>query len=148
MQHLLELVDRFNVELIYADLPPDRDGECDSPSRRVYIQNGLTRRLHRHTLAHELAHVYFGDVPTMCGPVNAKQERRADEWAAMLLIDADDYARAELVRGAHVSSMAHELGVVTRTVEAYQRLLLRVGDAVYVRPRFGAGQYKLRERVA
>lgn len=58
-------------------------------------------------LAHELAHAVFGDVPSKFGPVNAKQERRAEEWAALRLIDRTEYRCLEMAhegRAAGITS--------------------------------------------
>lgn len=68
-------------------------------------------------------------------------ERRADEWAALQLVDPDGYARAEFIHHGHVGAIAHDLGVVRSVIDTYQRILARVGDTVYVAPRMGAGQY-------
>lgn len=84
----------------------------------------------------------------MFGPVNRKQERRADEWAALRLVTVDDYKRAEALHHGRADAMAVELSVTLRLVEAYQRVLLRVGDTVYVEPRMGAGQYSHMEQIA
>ena len=84
----------------------------------------------------------------MFGPVNRKQERRADEWAALRLVDHESYTRGESIHHGHAGAIAHELGVVRSIIDAYQRILLRVGDTVYVKPREGAGQWLHRERVA
>lgn len=148
VQFLFDLVEALDVDLIYTELPPDRDGEYDDSTRTIYIQDGLRYRLHRHTLAHELGHAYYRDVRTLFGPVNAKQERRANEFAALTLINRDDYKRAELIHDGHVPSIAHELGVVTRTVRAYQRTLCRIGDTVYQKPRMGVGNWDYRELAA
>ena len=149
MKYLLDVAHVLGVKLVYTDLTHlDRDGACDHDSRTIRLQRGMAYRLKRSVLAHELAHAVFGDVPTMFGPVNAKQERRADEWAALRLIHLDDYKHAEQVHGGHAPAMAHELGVITSIVEAYQGLLARLGDTVYLKPRMGVGQWEHREVVA
>lgn len=148
MNDLYDFADALNVEIVYCHLPRDRDGDYSAKSNTIRLQQGMTYRLHRHTLAHELAHAVFGDVPTLFGPVNAKQERRADEWAALRLIDPAGYRAAEDIHGSHPPALAQELNVVTRTIETYQRILARIGDTVYLRPRMGAGQWALKEQVA
>ena len=95
-------------------------------------------------LAHELAHAAFADVPSRFGPVNLKQERRAEEWAALRLIKLDDYRHAEAIHNGHAGAMAIELGVMRTIVEAYRGLLSRLGDAIYLRPGLGAGQWEER----
>ncbi|MEV8023708.1 ImmA/IrrE family metallo-endopeptidase [Microbacterium sp. NPDC080220] len=130
------------------DLPADRDGEYIHERRLIRLRAGMATRLHRSVLAHECAHAIFADEPSMFGPVNAKQERRADEWAALRLIRREDYVTAEAIHHGHAGAIAHDLGVVRSIVEAYQRVLLRIGDTVYVQPKMGAGMWTHRENVA
>lgn len=142
MHRLFDMADALGVHIRYADLSHlDRDGDYDHARREIRLQDGMAYRLHRSVLAHELAHAVFGDVRSMFGPVNAKQERRADEWAAMQLISIDDFRHAEHVRGGHTWSMAHDLDVIEDLVIAYRRALERIGDTVYVKPRMGAQQW-------
>ncbi|AXA95416.1 hypothetical protein CEP17_02725 [Microbacterium sp. PM5] len=145
---LLEMLEEIGVSVECTALKRDRDGEYIHQRRLIRLRPGMTERLHLSVLAHECAHAVFGDEPSMFGPVNAKQERRADEWAALRLIDLDAYRRAEFIYNGHPGAVAHELGVVRSIVEAYQRVLLRIGDTVYVKPREGAGQWAHREQVA
>ncbi|GGO59000.1 hypothetical protein GCM10010910_00900 [Microbacterium nanhaiense] len=149
MKYLLDVAQILGVLIKYADLSRrDRDGEYDHERRIIWLQHGMSYRLKRSVLAHELAHAIFGDEPTMFGPVNAKQERRADEWAARTLIRLEDFKAAEAAHNGHVASMANDLDVITDLVEAYQRILARIGDTVYLRPRMGVGQWDHREKVA
>lgn len=142
MKHLYDIAQALGLRIEHTDLTDlDRDGDYCAETNTIRLQTGMTRRLARSVLAHELAHAVFGDVPSMFGPVNAKQERRADEWAALRLISREDYRIAETVHGGHVAAMAVELDVMPDIVEAYQRVLLRVGDTVYTRTRMGAGQW-------
>lgn len=140
VKKFFDMADSLNVTIEWAPLR-HRDGEYRDDLRRIRLRDGMTERLTRFTLAHELAHATFGDVPSMFGPENARQERRADEWAALRLIDLDTYREAEALRDGHVPAIAHDLGVVTRCVEAYQRMLARIGDTVYLDPHMGAGQW-------
>lgn len=144
---LVDMLTSLEVSVEYVQLGDDRDGEYIHQLRTIRLRPGMTERLHRSVLAHETAHAVFADEPSMFGPVNRKQERRADEWAALRLVDHDAYKRAELIHHGHAGAIAHELGVVRSIVEAYQRILLRVGDTVYVKPREGAGQWHHREQV-
>ncbi len=145
---LWAMVDALGLTVEYADLPSDRDGEYDHDRKLIRLQRGMSPRLHRSVLAHEIAHAVFADVPSMFGPVNAKQERRADEWAALRLISIDEYRHAESLHHGHVEALAVELGVTVDLIEAFQRILLRVDEAVYVQPRQGAGQYAHKELIA
>lgn len=141
MTHLLlEMVAALGLTLEYRPLV-NRNGEYRHDLKRIRIREGLTLRQERCALAHELAHAVFGDVPSRFGPANAKQERRADEWAALRLITPDGYRAAEERWSGHVGAMAYDLGVTSRLVKVYQGLLLRLGPTTYVDPRMGAQQW-------
>lgn len=137
---LLDMVAALGLVLEYWPLV-NRNGEYRHDLKRIRLREGMTIRQERSTLAHELAHAVFGDVPSKFGPVNAKQERRADEWAALRLIATDDYRAAEDRWSGHVGAMAYDLGVTSKLVTAYQGLLLRVGPTTYLNPRMGAQQW-------
>lgn len=147
MQQLFDYADAFGLTVEYAPLR-NRDGEYRDDLKRIRLREGMPIRLLRSVLAHELGHAVFGDVPSMFGPSNAKMERRASEWAALRLITPDQYREVEQIRDGHVASMAHDLGVVDWIVTAYQGLLARLGDQVYIDPRMGAGQWSARYEVA
>lgn len=145
---LMDMLGALGVDVEYTELRPGRDGEYAHHLRLLRLRPGMSERLHLSVLAHETAHAVFGDEPSMFGPVNAKQERRADEWAALRLIDHDAYKRAELIHHGHAGAIAHDLGVVRSIVDAYQRVLLRIGDTVYVAPKMGAGMWHHREELS
>jgi len=144
-RHLELIAAAAGVRIEYALLPPDRDGEYRHKHKVIRLRRGMSSRLHRSVLAHELAHAVFGHVPSRFGPVAAKQERVAEEWAALRLIRHEDYRRAEELHDGHAGAIAQELGVVLSIVEAYRAVLLRIRvegdspDLVYVQPRLGAG---------
>ncbi|KRD51930.1 ImmA/IrrE family metallo-endopeptidase [Microbacterium sp. Root280D1] len=147
-QRLLNFADALGVRIEYRDLPDDRDGQYIHARRAIYLRPGMHSRHHRSVLAHELAHALWGDVPSKFGPVNAKQERRAEEWAALRLIDLDTYRYLERVHHGRAAGIAVELGVMKSIVLAYQSLLQRIGDTTYVDPKMGAGQWHQRVEVA
>lgn len=147
-QRLLDFADALGVRIEYRDLPTDRDGQYVHARRVIYLRPGMHGRHHRSVLAHELAHALWGDVPSRFGPVNAKQERRAEEWAALRLIDQDDYRYFEMVNDGRPAGIALDLGVMTSIVKAYQGLLQRIGDTTYIDARMGAGQWYHRVEVA
>lgn len=140
---LMDMVDALDLTLEYADLR-NRDGEYRHDLKRIRLREGMTLRKETSALAHELAHAVFGDVPSKFGPVNAKQERRADEWAALRLITPEAYRAAEERWDGHLGAMAFDLGVTTKITTAFQRVLARIGDTVYVGPRMGVGQWEQR----
>lgn len=145
---MFELIDAAGYTVDYVALPPDRDGETNHDRKVVRIQFDLSFRTYRSTVAHEACHVVFGDEPSMFGPVNAKAERRADEWAALQLVSLDEYRHAEMQHDGNVEAMAIELCVTTDLVEAFRNVLMRTETSVYLSPRMGTGQFTHRVEVA
>ena len=95
-------------------------GYYDHTRRVISLRHGLTDREARSTLAHELAHALHGDTDT-CNPVlNARQERRADRTAAMMLIDPAELAIAEVAYGTDPITLARELDVSPHLIEVYR----------------------------
>lgn len=141
----------LGVTIEYAPLVENgrcRDGEYRADLRRIRLRHGMPWRKERSALAHEIAHAMSRDIPTGCRIADARAEHRADVWAARELITADDYRRAEMLHGGSASAIALELNVTTNLVRAYRSELLRVGSAVYMRPRMGRGGWALRLDVA
>lgn len=147
-RHLADLAEQVGVTIDYRRLPHGRDGDYVHHRKLIRLRPGMSARLHRSVLAHELGHAAFADVPSRFGPVHAKQERRAEEWAALVLINLDDYRHLEQIHHGHAGAIAVDLGVMRSIVLAYQGLLERVGDTLYLRPKMGAGQWAHREEVA
>ncbi|QIK64105.1 ImmA/IrrE family metallo-endopeptidase [Leucobacter viscericola] len=147
MQLLFDYAEALGLTVEFAPLR-DRNGEYRHDLKRIRLREGMPERLARWTLAHELGHAVFGDELSMFGPANAKMERRADEWAALLLIDVDIYREVEMLRDGHAPSMASDLNVAERCVIVFQGLMERIGDAVYLEPKMGVGQWSRRIEVA
>lgn len=84
----------------------------------VSLQNGLDDIEALCSLAHELGHAYYGDPPGHHGA----QEKRADRFAAQLLVSPTEYRAAELIYGPHPARLAYELGVTTHIIETWQQL--------------------------
>lgn len=145
---LFEMLDTLDVTVEHCELSADRDGDYCHDERHLRVQHNLPYRRYRSTIGHETAHAVFGDVPSRFGPMRAKQERRADEWAALQLIDVDEYRQQEHRHDGHPEAMAIALGVTVELVEAFRALLFRHGDHVYVDPRMGAGQWRVKVEVA
>lgn len=99
----------------HADLG-NRHGQYHDDVRLIVLNRRLTRAQATTTLAHELGHAVFGD---RCS--TAANERRADEYAAALVISPREYARAERLVGSHAGALAVELGVTPRLIEAWRR---------------------------
>ena len=74
------------VEIYYVPFP-DEEGTVtrglavkDKEMYKIYINSGISRILQKHTLGHELAHVFCGHLDTE-NPDRAAQEKEADQKA-------------------------------------------------------------------
>jgi len=140
MQPLLTLASELGLTII--EKRGRHLGGYHAGSKTVRLDPSMPRRVARSVLAHEIAHHVFADEPSPYGPVTAKQERRANEWAALQLITPEAFAEAEKTRNRHTPSMAFDLDVTPEIVDAYRRVLVRIGDTTYVDAKMGAGQYR------
>ena len=148
LKRIYDMIDALGVRIEYCDdLPDDMDGEYVHEEKLIRIRFDLSTRVYRSTLPHECCHAIWGDIPSKFGPVNAKQERRADEWAAMQMIGLDEYRQQEARHDGNVEAIAVALDVTADMVEVYRKMLLRVEDIVYLDPRMGAGEYGARIEV-
>ncbi len=110
-QHCADL----GLDVDWDDLGEYRRGEYHRVGDRVVLNLRLTRAQATSTLAHELGHQRFGDT---CSSPPA--ERRAWQYGAALLITPGQYAAAEDLVGHHLSSLALELEVTPRLIEAWR----------------------------
>ena len=78
---------------------------------------GLQRRC---VLAHEISHARHADG---AGHEDKWVERRANQEAALMLIDPLEYAYAETIYEGNVMGMARELNVVPWVITAYRERL-------------------------
>lgn len=106
----------LDVDVEWCDLGEFRRGEYLHGSNLIRLSLLMTRRQAIGALGHEVGHQAFGD--TCSTPAN---ERRADEFAAALLITPVEYRAAEAVVGHHVNSIAIELEVTPRIISAWRR---------------------------
>ncbi|MCC2031797.1 ImmA/IrrE family metallo-endopeptidase [Microbacterium allomyrinae] len=145
MQALLQLAAELGVTVIEK-----RATHCSgyrADERLIRLSPGMKRRSARSVLAHELGHHILGHRPTEFGPIRKRQEREANEWAALHLIDHAKYVEVERIRDGHLESMAFDLDVATELLTVFRSMLHRIGDATYLDPRMGAGQWLLRTEV-
>lgn len=97
-----------------------KKGYYHHPTRTISLRADLSERAYRSTLAHELAHAYYGDEATGVAWVDQRMEARADREAALLLVTPDDYQAAEAHHGPHDDAIAHELGVTTHLIRVWR----------------------------
>ena len=97
--------------------------------RRALYRLGMPHAETVCAVAHELGHAYFGDDFSADVLRDARQERRADRWAACLLISEADYRLAESMVGSHAGALAAELGVTVEFIQvwrdSYERILVK-----------------------
>ncbi|CAM4152752.1 ImmA/IrrE family metallo-endopeptidase [Corynebacterium belfantii] len=74
------------------------------------------------TLAHELGHAHYGDPPEHDG----WREKRADRFAARILITPGEYAVAERLHGPCPGAIAYELGVTAHLIQAWRSVYEKV----------------------
>lgn len=129
----------LGLRVVHA--PKEHRSGYDPGDNTIHLRPGMPQRFTRSVLAHEIAHHLLGHRPTSLGVLRARQERAANEWAAMQLITPDAYAAAEVEHGGYQKTMAVTLNVADELLTVYQSMLLRVGNVVYIEPREGAGQY-------
>ena len=98
-------------------------GWYDHQQRIISTRRGQSIGQYKSVLAHELGHAAHGDTPTGNGHYDQRQERRADEYAARLLISPVEFEAAATWHQGHLSAIADELEVTKH--------LLRVWKAHY-----------------
>lgn len=144
-QVFFDILDSLGYTTEYTDLSDcDRLGECMPAKKLVRLHDDLTDREHPFILGHETWHAINGDVPTTFGFFDDRMERRADEWSASMCIELDAFREFEHQYSGHVPTMAFHLGVPDEAVEVLQRMLLRVGDDLFMGAKMGAGQWMMK----
>lgn len=136
MRVLMRIAQERGLHVEFSrDLDEWTGGYYDHSVRTIVLNAWLDDVQRPYTLAHELGHAwhehtYDGDNPHG----DPQQERLADEHAASLLIDPEQYARAEQLRGPHPGALADELGVHQDVVTIFQRVLRRIPPVAYATP--------------
>lgn len=111
-----EVAQSMGVAVVDApELRGDVNATYVDAERMILIRPGLDPWTRRSCLAHELAHAYFRDEIS-----EPRIERRADQWAAQLLISPVEYAAAEVAVGPSVGALAYELEVTPAVVETWR----------------------------
>lgn len=106
-----------------SQLPHGWRGAYDLTDRCIYLARGMSLREARSTLTHEIAHHLAGDCASDIPVVSARQEHRADLYAARMLIDLDEYRKAEIIHGGNMTLIAHDLHVTRRVVYIWQSFI-------------------------
>lgn len=125
LDHLAEVMGVRVVES--PDLRADLNALYIHHRRRIIIRPDLDPYTRRAALAHELGHAYYGDDQAD----DPRLERRADQWAARLLITPESYAHAEHLHGPHAGAIAWELGVTPDLVRVWRGLHSRTPERTH-----------------
>lgn len=94
-------------------------GWYDHHRRVISTRRGMSIQQYRSVLAHELGHAHHGDTPTGNGHFDQRQERRADEYAAQLLIKPTDFKVAAIWNHGHLPAIADELEVTQHLLDVW-----------------------------
>ena len=114
---LARLAESMGVRLTRHDGGPK--GLYIDHLRTITTRRGLSIAEYRSTLAHELAHAHYRDVPCRDPVRHARQERRADRWAARLLLDGVDVPGTLALHDHHRAPAAYELEVTIHLLDTY-----------------------------
>ncbi|MDO5373507.1 MAG: ImmA/IrrE family metallo-endopeptidase [Corynebacterium glutamicum] len=117
-----KIAELFGVHIIEThDLRPEWDGMYLHHRRVILLRKNLDYWKRRSVLAHELAHAFYRDETHG----DTRLEKRANEYAALLLISKDEYRAAELLHGPHPGAIAHELGVTPDVINTWRDIHMR-----------------------
>lgn len=117
------LAESMGVQLHrHTDGPP---GWYDHHRRIISTRRGQSIGQYKSVLAHELGHAAYGDTPTGNGHYDQRQERRADEFAARLLISPVEFEAAAAWHQGHLPAIADELEVTQHLLRTWTTLIER-----------------------
>ena len=97
-------------------------GWYDHHRRIISTRRGQSISQYKSVLAHELGHAAHRDTPTGNGHYDQRQERRADEYAARILINPTDFESAAIWHHGHLPAIADELEVTHHLLKTWQSL--------------------------
>lgn len=130
MRELLRLAAEQGLTVHACHLPEGMLGCYEPDSARIWFDLRLTPFERRSVIAHELGHHHYGDRAS-----TPAIERRADRYAATLLIDPAAYARIERIH-PDAATIADEMQVTVKIIEAFRaHCLERRGEVTTVRRR-------------
>lgn len=102
-------------------VPADWPNGLWVPERRqIILRHDMDWVTRRCVLAHELGHAHHRDVRSGYDSVDSRAERRADAFAALLLISPAEYALAEEIHGPSIAGLAHALDVTPHLIRVWR----------------------------
>lgn len=117
---LHRLAESLQVRIVRHD--SGEPGWYDHKRRIISTRRGQSIAQYRSVLAHELGHAAHGDLPTGNGYFDQRQEQRADEYAAQLLINPHDFKAAAIWHQDHLPAIADELEVTQHLLKIWMDL--------------------------
>lgn len=87
---------------------------------RIILRHDMDWITRRCTLAHEIGHAHHRHELTGIPHLDARMERQADAFAALILIGAREYATAEREHGPHTGALAHALDVTPHYIRVWR----------------------------
>ncbi|OBA54603.1 MULTISPECIES: hypothetical protein [Corynebacterium] len=112
---LHRLAESLNVRIVRHDNGPP--GWYNHDKRIISTRRGQS--ITQYCSA--LAHAYYGDTPTGNGHFDQRQEHRVDQFAARLLINAEEFENAAIWHQGHLPAIADELEVAQRLLKVWLR---------------------------
>lgn len=100
-------------------------GWYDHQLRIISTRRGMSITQYRSTLAHELGHAHHGDVACRDPVLHVRLERRADLYAARLLITPHEFRDACIWHHDHLGAVADDLEVTHHLASVYAAHLER-----------------------
>ena len=111
------LAEHMDVQLRrHTGGPP---GWYDHQRRIISTRRGQSISQYKSVLAHELGHAAYHDQPTGNGYYDQRQERRADQYAAHLLINPTDFEAAAIWHPGYLPAIADELEVTKHILKTW-----------------------------
>lgn len=127
MERLYNAAASMGVTVVERFLPGHQWGRYVHSRRRIILNATLPERQKSVTFGHELGHAHYEHEhdETPGSIISIRQERKANEFAARLLIDTYDYEVTERMYGPHVPILAVQLGVTAPIIYAWQSMQRR-----------------------
>jgi len=111
------------VEVIERHLPTTWPHALYIPElNTIYLEARQPHCYKRANLAHELGHAHYGDTPTGNGHYDQRQEQRADEYAAHLLINPADFEASAIWHQDCLPAIADDLEVTHHLLKIWMEL--------------------------
>lgn len=120
---LYTLAENHGIRILWGLTIPGLRGLYDHHTRTIILRDGMSERITRCVLAHELAHALAGDTHHDSNPT---LEHARDAQAAAMLISPAEFYRASALYPDQSSMIAIELDVTVDLVHAYAEILHQV----------------------